>query len=66
VLYILSDCSVSPIPASACLDGADDTLANEAEVVTYTATADITVYVVVDYWSTGPSMGTFDLTLELL
>ncbi|MBN2493577.1 MAG: PPC domain-containing protein [Deltaproteobacteria bacterium] len=60
-LYITADCSTSPMPVSACLDGSDSF---SEETVSYQASTDETVYVVVDYFLDGPTSGTFDLSID--
>ena len=63
-LWVTDQCGLD-LPDDACLDGADADYSGGTETVSYTATADGIVYVVVDYFSTGPTTGTFDLTIDI-
>ena len=64
-VYVLRSCAT---PADAhCVAGADDTLAGDDEVISWTTDSSGTYYVVVDYFaaSGGPASGSFDLTIDV-
>ncbi len=62
-IYIINEC-VSPVPASACMGGADE---GTGETLEWTAQAAGTYYLIVDYWASGTpwSGGVYDLTVVL-